>query len=741
MSPAALKRALDPAYTGSPFAQPFQFFDGDVATPMDLTGRAVVMFLDRMGLPDRKVEVAGRIESDGRVWFEDAETSDWPSGDYFLEVRLDGVSVVVGRIYVARGAASGGSDAKGAAQPPTAPGVVIAGSGVVQVVSVAPSAATDPAGIILAPDLSAALGGAETLADALLWLKAQAENGGTPSPILRDLIGNVVISSVATGALSVAAAGQVLLSGAISSASSATGSLTVGAASSIALVGSAVSTSSLTGAMTVVTQVALAGAASVSSAVMGSLSVTAASNTLSLPPGALALYSLSFRPDAVTASPAQVLRQSDGAVMDIGWDALDRPDTAAVNTWAPGGWRWNIIYDLSGNGRHITVTGGNSNNNVNPTARSVRGYPTFSMFNRGSGLRVPDAVTGDMRSFTCLSVQDPFGIDQGCSTFQVGAAAPRAFLFAEGNRGVYRFYNTAGENTTIKLQHRATFTALVSNSTNQIVHADDATWSRGPAPAGTFVGGFIGYTDLAALYAAKSDLMLWGIWPGDLTTQISDIKTSCHARFGIDPARTANIVYVGDSIVFGLAADYGDNLSRQLIPLLNRQANIVNNGVSGQNLSAVYSQRATTVFESKRTGQSNVLVIEGGTNDLFVGTVKTANDLYNNYTLPLKQYALDQGYAGVVVMTILPRGGSGVNGTTEAQRLAYNQLVRDGAAANNYAVADVCADAAFDAAPTYTADVSNTAYYATDTIHIRKAGYAKMAAPYFADAINGFLIA
>lgn len=52
MSPAALKRALDPAYIGSPFAQPFQFFDGDASTPMDLTGRAVVLFLARQGLPD-----------------------------------------------------------------------------------------------------------------------------------------------------------------------------------------------------------------------------------------------------------------------------------------------------------------------------------------------------------------------------------------------------------------------------------------------------------------------------------------------------------------------------------------------------------------------------------------------------------------------------------------------------------------------------------------------------------------
>lgn len=111
--------------------------------------------------------------------FAEADTTDWPKGDYSLELRLDGASVVVGRIPVAKGAGALGSDTVGAAQPPTAPGVVIAGSGVVQVVSVAPSAVTDPTLILLPPDLSELLGGSANLAEALIWL---AENGGGPLP-------------------------------------------------------------------------------------------------------------------------------------------------------------------------------------------------------------------------------------------------------------------------------------------------------------------------------------------------------------------------------------------------------------------------------------------------------------------------------------------------------------------------------------------------------------------------------
>lgn len=179
MSPAALKRALDPAYIGSPFAQSFQFFDGDASAPMDLTERSVVLFIDRQGLPDAHHEIAGTVQTEGRVLFSVADTSGWIKGDYTLELRLDGASVVVGRIAVAKGAAANGSDMVGAAQPPTAPGVVIAGAGVVQVVSVAPAAPTDPALILLPPDLSEVLGGSANLAEALLWL---AENGGGPLP-------------------------------------------------------------------------------------------------------------------------------------------------------------------------------------------------------------------------------------------------------------------------------------------------------------------------------------------------------------------------------------------------------------------------------------------------------------------------------------------------------------------------------------------------------------------------------
>ena len=137
----------------------------------------------------------------------------------------------------------------------------------------------DPLATVLPAELSAALGGAHTLADALLWL---LQHSGTPTPILRDLVGDIVISSVATGELSVEEAIQIILSGMISSTSSATGSLTVGEASSLALVGSAVSVSSLNGAMTLVAQIALMGSSASTSIVNGSLTVSSAPSEITV---------------------------------------------------------------------------------------------------------------------------------------------------------------------------------------------------------------------------------------------------------------------------------------------------------------------------------------------------------------------------------------------------------------------------------------------------------------------------
>ncbi|GLK49476.1 hypothetical protein GCM10017620_24490 [Brevundimonas intermedia] len=132
-SPAKLPRPLDPIAIGATWSQPLNLFEADKVTPLDLTGRAVTIFLNRIGLPEKAVEIAGVENAPGVVVFEKApgETDDWPKGVYAVEIRMqdgaDDLSLAVGEVTVAKGAGAQGEDRIGAARSPAALGIAIGG--------------------------------------------------------------------------------------------------------------------------------------------------------------------------------------------------------------------------------------------------------------------------------------------------------------------------------------------------------------------------------------------------------------------------------------------------------------------------------------------------------------------------------------------------------------------------------------------------------------------------------------
>lgn len=707
MSPAALKRALDPAYIGSPFAQPFQFFDGDASTPMDLTGRAVVLFLDRQNRPtepDAHYEVSGIVQTEGRVLFSVADTSAWIKGDYSLEVRLDGASVVVGRIAVAQGAGANGSDTVGAAQPPTAPGVVIAGSGVVQVVSVAPSGATDPSAIILSPDVSSALGGAETLADALLWL---AQNGGTPSPILRDLIGNVIVSSVATGALSVAAAGQVLLSGAISSVSSATGSLTVGAASSIALVGSAVSVSSLTGAMTIVRQVALAGTAAGSSVVTGSLSLVAY-QTLDTDPdlafayggaklvsgytGPLATACATNAPNTPTTT-VQIFAGTDGKA----------DEAAAIAAFGSTYhiWKWHDQTGLCADQVAATASARMARISTFPA------YP-FHAFNEFNKSYTGATGSYDRSAFSLFEVlAGSMTGSNSETTAQLGSSWDNGLspLSEDTGRGVLT--NTIGfARGFVYMGVRPTVCSSVLAPLSVKIRADDQRQTisgtvTSLSPTGLITG--LGWQPASG----KHHIAMVGYKRTLSDVDEAAVAARLTAIFAI-PARTAYILADGDSIQRGQGST--DNMTKwgYLQASLPASVHVINAGKPG----AQQTTRNSAFFTARRiAGRKQIWMQNWGSND-FAANVTAATLFGANNTTGTRLNIANAKAAGFVpvIETVISR--SNLTAAQNTERQAFNQLLRDNAAGLGYSVIDY----------------GDTVYATTDGTHPTSAGYQAMAA-------------
>jgi lysophospholipase L1-like esterase len=174
------------------------------------------------------------------------------------------------------------------------------------------------------------------------------------------------------------------------------------------------------------------------------------------------------------------------------------------------------------------------------------------------------------------------------------------------------------------------------------------------------------------------------------------------------------IVQAGDSIGFGLAADWA------AIDHLGFPASVMvhNVSVSGIGMADGYNQRAAQLFPFRSYTSPSVLIIQQGTNDLHGG--RSAKSLYGSILTKFISSAHAAGFY-VVVDTILPRTDDGWAQSMENERVAYNLLVR-----GNSAKADGINDIASDSLIGDGSNPTTSVYYA-DRIHLTLAGQQRFA--------------
>ena len=125
----------------------------------------------------------------------------------------------------------------------------------------------------------------------------------------------------------------------------------------------------------------------------------------------------------------------------------------------------------------------------------------------------------------------------------------------------------------------------------------------------------------------------------------------------------------------------------------------------------------------------NILVVsvaeQTGTNDIdnrATGTiVGYGTTIWTTYTLPYIQAMQAAGFSKVIVGTAIARtfaGSAQDKIDKEAERIVYNQLIRDNAAANNYVVLDF--------AGLSEMSVSTNTTYFVDGVHPTRTGYNVM---------------
>lgn len=173
---------------------------------------------------------------------------------------------------------------------------------------------------------------------------------------------------------------------------------------------------------------------------------------------------------------------------------------------------------------------------------------------------------------------------------------------------------------------------------------------------------------------------------------------------------------VGDSLTLGAFVSASDTYPAQLATTLGSPWTVENLGQSGQTLSTLttYGASYTDPHRDPRATKS-ILAPWIGTNDLGAGV--SAASLYTSY-VAFCQARKTAGWK-VVAFTILPRTNAGDPADFEAQRTAFNALVRANYTAFAHALADVGADATIGVAGAQ----NNATYYNADKVHLLAAGY------------------
>lgn len=462
---------------------------------------------------------------------------------------------------------------------------------------------------------------------------------------------------------------------------------------------------------------------------------------------------------AYTGPAAQISRTSDNATLDLptGADLVDMSGYAAfANATTTVAAK---LYDQA-----YVVNGGSVNTNdfvqatvasrpMVRTRNALRGRQTISMGTAPDGNTVQNRA---LRQTTVVNQR------QSVTRTWVGALSGGTIdtlgNWAYGLSGnttdtMTLCYNTQGNN--------ANFFALTNNfgpGTGGPPTAQAAvfTYQSGPSFQKMWING-----QLVVNIAAATDTTMTGAaigsggWSGAFQSSaefladiswnsiISDsdriaFESKLAEKFGVAYAPfTRCLSFEGDSLTSGMNET---GFLIHLVRLIQESYNdpflkTPNFGGGGGTMAQMYASRAATFnagYSASFSKQAHH--IWAGTNDIIAlasgSIVGGGAAVWTNSLLPYIQYMTDPSRYGskVIVATMIPRGWLGSStdrAEREAERLSYNQLIRDNAATYGYTVADYGAIPQLVSGPNGgNPNYPNLTYYGTSSdVHLNTAGY------------------
>jgi lysophospholipase L1-like esterase len=432
--------------------------------------------------------------------------------------------------------------------------------------------------------------------------------------------------------------------------------------------------------------------------------------------------------------------------MDIYANSDGSPNISAVGAWLGGATQAtvDILYDQSGNGYNATQTTAAARpffTLTNPI-NGIYGI-TFDQNQNNGTLSLPSSLTGSGRSVTIVDIAS-FESSNAAVISMLGAAWTTAgslsVLLGQGSKAALQVLTNSAFESVAATHARSQpqVTVVASGASNIVTYQDNIAQTLAVNTAGSWVGGVIGGGGtLGSGYYFGGEFYGQIIYPAQLTANdVAALTQPLNQAFDILSNPTAQLIEIGNSITQGTKGTLNFNNLRQTEPNLNRRIAILNQGVFGQTVASQFSILSSFEAQYNASLQYNLAVVGEPTNDIgnaasgsIVGVGTTS---WSSYVLPMIQ-GMQAAKFTILVPTVLPRVWSGSAtdiSQREAERLAYNALVRANAGVYGYTVIDY-------AAIPQLQTPSSTAYF-NDGTHPNATGYSFMAIVHAA-AINAIL--
>lgn len=451
---------------------------------------------------------------------------------------------------------------------------------------------------------------------------------------------------------------------------------------------------------------------------------------LVLPSTPIAIYSVA-RYNSWAGACVRIERSSDSAQADIGFDANGYMNATAAFTFA-GADTIRVVtwYDQSGNGWHITAT---SNWPTIISGNTLNGKQPLTFINSaGAGnikLSSAAGLTINTQSFTaCMAYASGGGLLNFNSLFGIGT---QVNIWWEKYTGVLQgssLFTGGDKNLFTPRQAQVDSMTLSGSATQRILTNNGNTQTVGTAySAADTVGITVGTSSVVTTIAHEPFAFVLyntALSAGNKTL----VNTAFSTAFGSGAANTSKIIYDGDSITCGITNctnSYLYGWPRVVEDTNGRGAEVVNVAVPGSNMTTCYTNRAQITGRYNSGYAKNVSVIFAGTNDIdnrASGTiVGYGTTVWTTATLPYILAMQAASFSKVLVGTAIARtwaGSAQDKLDKEAERLAYNQLIRDNAVANSYEVVDFAGLSQMSTSTDLT--------YFVDGVHPTKLGFNVM---------------